>query len=65
MNATFIISTGEAPGQNRLEVVAEKGLVTVEDGATLDDYLSFDTTTNPGSTIITIDFDGAGAGTDT
>ena len=32
MNATFITSTGEAPGQNRLEVVAEKGLVTVEEG---------------------------------
>ena len=32
MNATFITSTGEAPGQNRLEVIAEKGLVTVEEG---------------------------------
>ncbi len=31
-NATFITSTGEAPGVNRLEVVADRGLVTVEDG---------------------------------
>ena len=32
-NATFITSTGEAPGQNRLEVVAERGLITVEEGS--------------------------------
>ncbi len=31
-NATFITSTGEAPGVNRLEVVTERGLLTVNDG---------------------------------
>ena len=31
-NATFITSTGEAPGVNRLEVIAERGLLTVEEG---------------------------------
>ena len=31
-HATFITSTGEAPGVNRLEVIAERGVVTVEDG---------------------------------
>jgi predicted dehydrogenase len=34
-NATLIASTGEAPGQNRLEVVAERGLLTVQDGSIL------------------------------
>ncbi len=31
-NATFITSTGEAPGVNRLEVIAERGTLTVEEG---------------------------------
>ncbi|MFI5335381.1 MAG: Gfo/Idh/MocA family protein [Opitutales bacterium] len=31
-NATFITSTGEAPGTNRLEVAAERGRVVVENG---------------------------------
>lgn len=31
-NATFITSTGEAPGINRLEVIAERGILTVEEG---------------------------------
>lgn len=31
-NALFVTSTGEAPGVNRLEVVAEQGLVTIEHG---------------------------------
>ncbi len=31
-NALFVTSTGEAPGVNRLEVVAEQGLVTLENG---------------------------------
>jgi predicted dehydrogenase len=30
-NATFITSTGEAPGVNRLEVIADQGVVTVEE----------------------------------
>ena len=30
-NATFITSTGEAPGVNRLEVIADRGVVTVEE----------------------------------
>ncbi|HUF62294.1 MAG TPA: Gfo/Idh/MocA family oxidoreductase [Verrucomicrobiales bacterium] len=30
--ALFVTSTGEAPGVNRLEVAAENGLITVEDG---------------------------------
>ena len=33
MNALFVTSTGEAPGVNRLEVIAEQGLITLEDGA--------------------------------
>lgn len=32
MNATFITSTGEAPGINRLEVIAERGTLTVSEG---------------------------------
>jgi predicted dehydrogenase len=32
MNALFVTSTGEAPGVNRLEVVGEQGLVTLENG---------------------------------
>lgn len=32
-HATFITSTGEAPGTNRLEVAAEAGRVVVEDGS--------------------------------
>ena len=32
-NATFIASTGEAPGTNRLEVVAENGRVVIEPGS--------------------------------
>jgi predicted dehydrogenase len=32
-HATFIASTGEAPGANRLEVVADRGRVVVENGA--------------------------------
>lgn len=32
-NALFVTSTGEAPGVNRLEVVGEQGLVTVEGGS--------------------------------
>jgi predicted dehydrogenase len=32
-HATFITSTGEAPGTNRLEVAAEMGRVVVEDGS--------------------------------
>ncbi len=31
-SAVFITSTGESPGVNRLEVTAENGLVTLEDG---------------------------------
>ena len=31
-NATFITSTGEAPGINRLEVIAERGILTVNEG---------------------------------
>ena len=31
-NATFITSTGEAPGINRLEVIAERGILTVDEG---------------------------------
>ena len=31
-NALFVTSTGEAPGVNRLEVVGERGLLTVEGG---------------------------------
>ena len=31
-NATFITSTGEAPGINRLEVIAERGSLTVDEG---------------------------------
>ncbi len=31
-HATFITSTGEAPGTNRLEVAAENGRVVIEDG---------------------------------
>ena len=31
-NATFITSTGESPGVNRLEVISERGVLTVEDG---------------------------------
>jgi len=31
-NATFITSTGEAPGINRLEVIAERGVLTVDEG---------------------------------
>ncbi|MCH2061122.1 MAG: Gfo/Idh/MocA family oxidoreductase [Verrucomicrobiales bacterium] len=31
-NATFITSTGEAPGINRLEVIAERGTLTVDEG---------------------------------
>jgi predicted dehydrogenase len=31
-NAVFITSTGETPGKNCLEIVAERGLVTVEKG---------------------------------
>jgi len=30
-NATFITSTGETPGVNRLEVIADQGVVTVEE----------------------------------
>jgi len=32
-HATFIASTGEAPGTNRLEVAGERGRVVIEDGA--------------------------------
>jgi predicted dehydrogenase len=32
MNATFVTSTGEAPGSNRLEVAAERGRVVIENG---------------------------------
>ena len=32
MTATFITSTGEAPGANRLEITGEQGRVTVTDG---------------------------------
>ncbi len=32
-HATFVTSTGEAPGTNRLEVAAEAGRVVVEDGS--------------------------------
>jgi len=32
MSATFITSTGEAPGINRLEISAEQGRITVTDG---------------------------------
>ncbi len=32
-NALFVTSTGEAPGVNRLEVIGEQGLVTVEKSA--------------------------------
>lgn len=31
-NATFVTSTGEAPGANRLEIAAENGRLTVTDG---------------------------------
>jgi predicted dehydrogenase len=34
-HALFVTSTGESPGVNRLEVVAENGLLTVERNATL------------------------------
>lgn len=30
--ATFVTTTGEAPGVNRLEIACERGLVVVEDG---------------------------------
>jgi predicted dehydrogenase len=36
-NATFITSTGETPGVNRLEVISERGILTVEDGMILWD----------------------------
>ena len=32
LTGTFIISTGEAPGTNRLEVAAERGWVVLEGG---------------------------------
>ena len=36
-NATFITSTGETPGVNRLEVISERGVLTVDDGMILWD----------------------------
>ena len=33
MTANFITTTGEAPGVNRLEIVGERGLLTLEKGA--------------------------------
>jgi predicted dehydrogenase len=36
-NATFITSTGETPGVNRLEVISERGVLTVNDGMILWD----------------------------
>ncbi len=69
-HATFITSTGEAPGSNRLEVAAERGRVVLENGTLrftrnavmMSDYSrkAKDGFSAPKTTEITKSFEGAG-----